>query len=169
MTSKFKPSRPDGRSDWRVIYDLTQESEPNTTFTYHELVEGLAAGLDEEIPRPRVYRAVAQANTTLLQERQRFLNVVRNVGYRVIHADEHLPVALGRKERAQTQLKSGLELLRKCRVGELDDNQRKLHEGQLLILSSLVQTVQESERRHERSEAMIAELSKRVDQLEIQE
>lgn len=168
MSAAFEPSRPDGRSDRQVVYDLVQDAEPDTTFTYDALQAALSEGLESPAERSRVYQAVAHANRTLLQERQRCLNVVRGTGYRVIHADEHLPVALVRKDRAQTQLKRGIELLRKCRVGELDENQRKLHEGQLLILGGLYQAVQESERRHARSESLIADLSKRVDQLENQ-
>jgi hypothetical protein len=164
--SAFTPSRPDGRSDRRVVFELVADAKPDTTFTYATLVDALSEGLDVEIARDRVYRAVAAGNKTLLQERKRYLQVVPNIGYRIIHTSEQLPVALLKKDRAQTYLSKGIEVLRHAKLDELDAAQRTLHEGQLLILAGLHQAMQESDRRHARSEELIAELRRRMDRLE---
>lgn len=166
MTKAFTPSRPDGRSDRRVVFELVEKANPDTTFTYEQLTAALSEGLDETVPRDRVYRAVAQGNKTLLRERKRYLQVVSGVGYRVIPTSEQLPVALIKKDRAQTYLKKGIDLLRNARLDELDAAQRTLHEGQLLILAGLHQAVQESDQRHAKSEVLIADLQQRVDKLE---
>lgn len=162
----FTPSRADGRSDRRVVFELVRDADPGTAYEYKVLIEALQEGLEEPVQRPRVYRAVAGANKTLLRERKRYLSVVPKVGYRVIAADEHLPVALGKKDRAQTYLRAGIELLKNARIEELSDTQRSLHEGQLMLLGGLYQAVNESARRHSRSEKLIADLRARVDRLE---
>jgi hypothetical protein len=154
----FTPSRPDGRSDRRVVYELAADTQPDTKFTYVELGYALAEGLDQPVARDRIYRAVGEANKTLLREKKRYLSVVAREGYRVIGADEHLPVALTKKDKAQTYLKRGIDLLRNVRLGELDETQRSLHQAQLMVLGGLYQSVKESERRHERSEELIADL-----------
>lgn len=166
MTRAFAASRPDGRSDRRVIFELTRGSAPDTTFTYQQLVDALSEGLETPVERDRVYRAVTAANKTLLKEEKRYLCVVRNVGYRVIGADEHLPVALIKKDQAQAYLKKGISLLRNARVEDLNPTQRTLHEGQLLILGGLYRATQESARRHDHMEQLVAGLTKRVDALE---
>lgn len=162
----FRPSRPDGRSDRRVVFELVADAEPDTTFTYDMLVAALSEGLDVEVTRDRVYRAVAAGNRTLLRERKRYLQVVPNEGYRIIYTSEQLPVALLKKDRAQAYLSRGIELLRHAKLNELDKAQRILHEGQLLILAGLHQAMRESDQRHARSEELIAELRRRVDRLE---
>lgn len=164
----FTPSRADGRSDRRVIFELVQGASPGDTFDYDKLSAALAEGLDAEIGRDRVYRAVGAANKTLLQRERRYLDVVKGTGYRVISADEHLPVALANKDRAQGYLKRGIDLLRNVHADELSPAQRTLHEGQLLILGGLYQATRESSRRHDRSEALIADLQRRVEGLEEQ-
>lgn len=162
----FQPSREDGRSDRRVLVELVESSEPGTRFSYEQLTEALSQGLDAEVDRARVYRAVRDANRTLLEERSRYLGVVRGQGYRMLSASEHLPTATKHKERAARQMQRGLEILSNTRLDELDPTQRALHEGQLLILSGLHQAVQASHKRHDKTESLLASLTKRVSDLE---
>lgn len=166
MSSFFQPSRPDGRSDRRVVFELVQNAEPDTVFTYEELTDALSAGLDEQVPRERVYRAVGEGNKTLLRERKRYLQVVPGTGYRVIHTSEAVSVALDKKGRASTYLRKGLEVLRNARLDELDPAQRTLHEGQLLVMAGLYEATERSEKRHDRAESLIADLQNRVKRLE---
>lgn len=166
MSSFFQPSRPDGRSDRRVVFELVQNAEPDTVFSYEQLTAALSAGLDEQVPRERVYRAVGEGNKTLLRERKRYLQVVPGTGYRVIHTSEAVSVALDKKGRASTYLRKGLEVLRNARLDELDAAQRTLHEGQLLVMAGLYEATERSERRHDRAESLIADLQNRVKRLE---
>jgi hypothetical protein len=166
MTAPFLPVRADGRSDRQVIVDLVTGSEPGDTVTYRQILDALAAGLTVSPDRDRAYRAVAAANRTLLRERSRYLRVVRNTGYRMISADEHLPEAITKKDRAQTYLRRGVELLRNTRLDELDDNQRALHLGQLNILAAHDESLRSQQRRQDRHEAVIAGLAARVGRLE---
>lgn len=166
MTEAFSPSRPDGRSDRRVVVELVADGEPDTTFTYAELIEALSEGLDEPVARPRVYRAVKQANKTLLRERKRYLQVVPNTGYKMLRAEEHLPVALNKKNTAETYMRRGAELLDHVQLGELSADMRKAVEGNRLMFAGLIGAIQHSAQRHAKSEALIADLQQRVDKLE---
>lgn len=176
MTATFVASRSDGRSDRVVVFELVADADPDTTFSYDTLTAALADGLgDAEVDRPRVYRAVAQANTTLLRERSRYLDVVRDEGYRVVKASEHAGVALKKKSQADAAMRRGMQILRGVRMEELSEMQRAAHQGTLMIVGSLIQMSRESERRHDRSEQLIAELkagqsalSRRIDDLETQ-
>lgn len=179
MPNPFEPTRSDGRSDRQVIYDYVSDAEPEALFTYKTLIEELSTGLDMDVivDRRRVYRAITNTNRTLLAEKQRYLQVVREIGYRMLRADEHLPAAIDRKQSAVMKLRQGMELLRGAKIEELDEAQRVLHQGQLMIMSGLYDAVRESHRRHDRQEqviedlrarqrADIAELGKRLDKIE---
>lgn len=168
MTARapFEASRDDGRSDRVVMYEAVSGAEPDTFFGYERLIEILSEGLSDPVDRARVYRAVNAANKTLLRENKRYLSVVRGEGYRVARTDEHLPMALAKKDAAQGYLRKGIELLRHSRLDELSEAQRTLHEGQMLILSGLYHAVVASEKRHEKQEGIIDELRQRMDRID---
>lgn len=158
MSARFQPSRSDGRSDRQVIYDLTHTSEPDSLWTYDELADALEVGLDGTVDRQRIYSAVKAANRELLTRERRYLAVVKRKGYRMLRANEHLPVALNRKSSAVTQLARGVELLRNAKISELTEAQRHLHQGQLMIMGSLHAAILDSERRHDRTEAVLDQI-----------
>lgn len=166
MTDPFTPSRSDGRSDKRVVYELTKDAEPETLFRYDELKEALEDGLDKEIERSRVYRAVASANRLLLRENRRYLSVVKGTGYRMTPANEHVPLSLIRKSRAETQLAAGVDLLRQVRYDELNDAERQLAQGTLLVFDGFYRAIKSSETRHSRQEETISALTQRLETLE---
>lgn len=162
----FEASRENGRSDRSVVYETVRDAEPDTFFSYEQLIAALSDGLPETVERDRVYRSVNAANKTLLREDRRYLSVVRGEGYRVLRTDEHLPMALAKKDMAQTYLKKGIELLKHARLDELTEVQRTLHEGQLMILAGVYQAVEASAKRHDKQEQVIDELRQRMDRLE---
>lgn len=166
IAEQFKIARPDGRSDRQVLFDLCKDAEAERTFTYTELIDALQEGIEPEVTRGRVCQAVASANKLLLREKQHYLRVVKNVGYRVIRGDEHLETALTKKDKAQDYLAKGKALLEHVRMDELDPNQRALHQGQLLILSAVLDSMRASERRHNKQERVLDELKARVAKLE---
>lgn len=161
MPSPFESTRSDGRSDRQVICDLVGDNPPETLFDYDVLIAALAVGVDAEIDRRRIYRAITNANKTLLREKRLYLAVVANVGYRILRADEHLPVAIDRKNSAVLKLRQGMDLLRHARIEELPEAQRVLHEGQLMIMSGLYEAMRDSHRRHDKQEQVIDELRQR--------
>ena len=84
------------------------------------------------------------------------------MGYRLLRADEHLRVALAKKDTAQTYISKGIALLENARLDELDQAQRTLHEGQLIVMAGLYRAVKDSEARHDRQEQAIREIKKRL-------
>lgn len=166
MSSPFTPSRPDGRSDRQVMFDLVKDAAPDTTFTHAEIVAELSKDLPKPVTQARMYQAVTNGNSTLLRERERYLRNVRGQGYRVIHTSEAVAVALDKKSRAQTFLARGVQVLRNARMDELSPAERTLHEGQLLIMAGLYEATKRSEQRHNRAEQLIADLTSRVERVE---
>lgn len=154
------------KTDKEVIYELVKHAEPGTIFNYETLAWALSAGDDAIVPRSRVYQAITSANKVYQKENKRYLRVVRGEGYRVIPAEEHMIVSLKKKESANKLLEKGVTILRNTNLNELTDTQRKLHEGQLMVMSGLEQAIKHSEHRHNRQEEMILEMKKRIEQLE---
>lgn len=155
MNQYFQPSRADGRSDKQVVYGLARTLEPGESLSYEKLLAALQEGLVRPVARSRVYRAVAAANRVLLREDKRYLQVVKDEGYRMLHAGEHLAVALNKKESAAECIRRGIELLRNARLDELDPAQRVLHEGQLMVMAAHHQMLQAHDRRLTRIEQTI--------------
>lgn len=164
--SPFLPTRSDGRSAGQVVFDCVEAAEVETIVTYDELMRILWLEGQTRAERDKVYHAVRDANRLLLRERQRYLQVVKGKGYRVIRADEHVGVALLRKGRAEQQIQHGIRILRHVRMDELTATQRTLHEGQMMIMAGIYQHVQDSERRHAEQEKSIDLIRQRLDDLE---
>lgn len=162
----FVAVRKDGRSDRQVVYETVKDAPPETVFGYIDLIRVLQDGVDDVVDKPRVYAAVAQANGTLLREQSRYLRVVRGRGYRVLRGDEHLPMSLVSKARAERNLRRGIALLRNVRLDEMTANQQAAHQGQLMVLSGLYGAVKESERRQNAQERVIQDLIQRVSKIE---
>ena len=169
----FQSSRDDGRSDRRVIYELAESAEPETFFSFEDIEMTLQDGVDSPITKARIYQAITKGNKTLLKERKRYLDSVAGRGYRVIRSDEHLAVAITKKSRAESQIKSGIDLLRNVRIDELSELQRTLHVGQLMVLDGVYRMAKASEKRHERQEQVLeemrrqqAEIAERIEKLE---
>lgn len=157
----FAPAREDGRSDRVVIFEFAQDFEPDTLFAFDTLAHELQNGLNIEVTRQRISQAVQQANKTLLREKSRYLASVRGVGYRMIRADEHVSKALERKTKAEQQIKAGLDILRNTRTDELDEAQRALHTGQLLILDGVYRMAKASEERHKQTEQVLNQIKEK--------
>ena len=156
--SAFQPSREDGRSDKRVVYELTHAAVSDTVFTHGDIQAALEAGVDRDITRARISQAVASANKMLLREHSRYLTTIPGVGYRMIRAEEHLPVALGKKARAETQIQHGIDLLKNTDLSELTETQRTVHLGHTMILEGVWRMAKASEKRQAEQQRAINEM-----------
>jgi len=156
--SAFQPSREDGRSDRVVLYGMTHDAAPDTVFGRDELRAALEDGVDRDITDTRITRAVAVANKMLLREHSRYLTTIPGVGYRMIRAEEHLPVALGKKARAETQIQHGIDLLKNTDMSELTETQRNVHIGHTMILEGVWRMAKQSEKRQAEQQRAINEM-----------
>lgn len=162
----FQASRTDGRSDRQVIFDLAENAEPDTFFSYQELQRVLAEGLDRVPNRQRVCAAIRQANRTLQHERSRYLRVVRGQGYRVLKSNEHLPVALDMSRSATKMYKRGLTLIKSTNLNELSPSERQMHEGYGMLFAANFAMIENTNRRVNRQDALIADLHERMRRVE---
>lgn len=72
-----------GLREWQVVYNAVHDLPFGAEITHEALMELLGTH-----DRGRVYRAVSRANRELWTTRSRSLDVVRGVGYRMLHPSE---------------------------------------------------------------------------------
>jgi hypothetical protein len=116
----FRASRPDGRSDWRVVFDLVDGRDPGYEVGHDAILEAL--GTDN---RSRMYRAVQRANHELWKTRNRSLAVVKGVGYRVLHAEEHVPLANSYRRQARKRMTNAVSVMEATDLDALGPEARK--------------------------------------------
>lgn len=167
MNRRFQVSRADGRSNRRVLIDYVATGEPGRTFTYRELIDALEVGSTRRFTERDVQAIVNESMSALMKELDRTLRCVRGVGYRMVAASEHLPLAMDRKRRADVQLLRGVETLQHVKWDELTPVQRELHKGTLLVVGALYQQQSALQARQDRVEAALRDLTTRVDGLSV--
>jgi hypothetical protein len=106
MSDLFKAKRPDGRSDWRVVFDRVAQLQPGEEISHKELLEELGT-----TDRTVLYRAVPRANRELWKTKLRSLDAVRGKGYRLLHANEHIIQAERYKTKSRRQMGNALAVM----------------------------------------------------------
>jgi hypothetical protein len=88
------------RARWRMIYDLLQGKQPGDLITYAEM--GTALDLDHTRQQDKltIQLAMRRAAKEFEIVDRHAVDAVRNVGYRVVHADEHLGLARRHQRKA---------------------------------------------------------------------
>lgn len=163
---RFTPQREDGRSDRHIAFELLRDAEPGTVFAFDRVAAALQSGVETPITHARVCAAVRAAQPVLLRESRRATVTVRGVGYRVVAANEHVSLALMRKDRAELQVRSGVRLLEGTRLDELTETERRLHEGHFIIMSRIYNAVLHLQTKAARHEQLLSGLTARVEKLE---
>ena len=151
----FKASRPDGRSDIRVLLDLVKDQPAGTAYSFDELREALQVGTGRKFAEPAIRNAVSRSFRKMLKEQQRTLHSLKGYGYRLAFAQDHMRLAEERKHRANVQMGRGLLTLQQVRWDEMDAATRAAHEGTLMIVSALIEQQRALERRMSRIETAI--------------
>ncbi len=152
----FEIGRTDGRSNAEVICDLIADYSPGTIIKYDEICKALAVNTDRTYEIPAVQSIICQSENKLATRLSRCLVNIRGLGYKVALAEEHQRIAGTKKDRAQKLLKRGVNVLKHVRWEEMDDNQRRAHEGQLMILGALTSAMDGIEQRLRRVENAIS-------------
>jgi hypothetical protein len=154
----FEPTRPNGKSDRRLVVELVRDADPGTLFDFKTLTSALQWGTTREINRRVITAAVTAANRTLLVEQKRILHSIAGVGYRLAHANDHTRLADGRKARAHAQLQWAVDTLAHVRWDEMDPNVRAAHEAQLMIVAAHHQALSALKRTQDRHEQILRQL-----------
>lgn len=175
----MSPFTPRGtRARWRIIYDLLCAAKVDDIVTYEQLAEALE--LDPDSDRHTVQMAVRRAAQEHEQADKRALDVVPNVGYRIVRAPEHLTLARRHQKRSSRALVRGhskavnvdlsnvddatrhaLEMVARAFSMQMDFNRR--FDVRQKRLEDAVSAVNE---RTERTEAEMTELRARLERLE---
>lgn len=163
MTSHFKSSRENGKSDRTIILEMVRDATPGTVFTFDEILSALRGGTDRVINVSGAGAAVRAANPTILREQQRCLHSVKGVGYRVAHAGDHQPLAIAHRRSADRKMRKGLATLQNVRWDEMTQAQREAHTGTLLVLGAQAEMIKAADARMDRFEGMLAKILKQSD------
>lgn len=159
----FSARRPDGRAEWRVVFDLAVTMEPGETLTHDQL----RAELDTD-DMQRVYRAVGGANTRLWKDRRRSLASVPGTGYRMLHATEHEVQADDYRKQGRRKVGKAVAVMDAVDLDAIPDSQREWAvkvQGGLRILAQAMDSHARTLHKHD---DMISRLTERVDRLEKQ-
>jgi hypothetical protein len=158
MTDLFSPRRPDGRAEWRVIYDHALPLPYGTDVPHDEL-----AKLLETDDRDRTYRAVRRCNQQFMRENKpRVLGNVRGAGYRVLRPGDYAPAALGYQVQARKKMTNAVDLMRTAPITDMSPAQRDWAHKVYLVLCDNELRLRSQEQWQSEAEKRLAELERRA-------
>jgi hypothetical protein len=161
MSALFQPRRPDGRPEWRVIFDITHDAEPGRIFGYAEL--GAALETDD---KPQIYRAVVRCNRELWRSQNRSLGNVRCVGYKLLLPQEHEGQALGYQGSARRKVSNAVSVMKATDLAALSNSERDRALRISALMVAMCRSIDWHAERLSRHDDLIRELADRVDKLE---
>ena len=123
----MSPFEPVGdRARWRVVYDLLVKAATDETITYEDL--GDALDLDPANDRHTIQMAVRRAAKEHEVKDSRALDVVPNVGYRIVRVPEHLDLAQRHQRKAGKSLERGRSKVDHVDLTGVDGDTRRAFE-----------------------------------------
>lgn len=173
------PFEPVGeQARWRILYDLLRKLEVNDTLSYAEMGEALE--LDPDADRSRIQMAFRRAAKEYEEVDQRAVDVVTNVGYRIVEPPEHLRLARRHQKRSRGELTKGQSKVVHVDLSGMDVETRRAFAvvGQAFAMqqdmmrrmdvrqSRLEEAVAATVEKQERSAEELAELRARLERLE---
>lgn len=161
MAKPFTPKRADGRPMWQVVYDLAAAAEPGATIPYQQLLDEL-----ETPDRAVVYRAAGKANKHLWETRQRSLDVVPDVGYRVLLPTEHEAQAKGFQKASRRKLTNAVLVAQATDLSGMTEVQRNAALQFTAGLMLMARAVDRHEEKLARHDDLIKELTERIERVE---
>lgn len=150
------PFKPKGDlPEWRLIYDrLLEHADFGDVITYADLDEVLGRQFEDN--RSPLYRAREHLGST----RQRWIEPVPRVGYRVIEAREHVIVAQNKKRRARRQLRGMVRVAEFTDLSRLSPSDLATFDAQAKVNATLYLVAVHHERRLNRIESILRDEGK---------
>lgn len=140
MTGLFQPNRPDGRSDWRVVYDIVSPMAHGETVSHQRLLQEL-----DTDDTGRLYRAVARTKRELWRQDQKSIGNVRGAGYRVLKTEEMSTQALMYKKKSRRQIGNAVSVSNATDILNLSgadrENALRLRGALLTMANAMDQTI----------------------------
>lgn len=120
----FKPVGEVAR--WRTLYELLRPMSPDDQITYAEMAEAL--DLDVAKDKTIIQLAMRRAAKELEEIDNRAVDSVRNIGYRVVRAPEHLTLAERHQRKARGSLVRSHSKVEHVDFNALDQDSRRAFE-----------------------------------------
>lgn len=132
---------------WKQLYSkIAEDVQPGDLYDYDRLQELM--GLD---PRNIAGRGqVLRFAKELLTERNLHMENERNIGYRVVAANEHVKCSLSQVKRARRRVAKAGKILAHTRMGDLTDAERTKHVDLQARFLRLAETMATESRRARR-------------------
>lgn len=158
MADLFSPRRPDGRAEWRVVYDAVATLPYGTDVKFSDLAEWL-----ETDDRARAHRAVRRCNRQFTQEsKPRILGNVRGYGYRVLQPTDYAPAALALQRSARRRMTNAVDLIRTAPLKDMTPTQREwAHRVQMILIDNELRLRAQEDWQHD-AEQRLQELERRA-------
>src|SRR5262245_23247857 len=98
----FEAKGPGGKSYRQIALEAFKDLQSGATVTYKQLADVMA--LSAKNDRSQIQQAVNQANKTLLKLYSRCVENIKNQGYKVIPANQHIMMAKTKESKAERQM-----------------------------------------------------------------
>lgn len=166
------------KARWELVYPTLESTPIDSVATYEEIGEVL--DLEPTKDRHIIQQSVRDAAKRLLEQENRAVESVPNVGYRVVASHEHLRLAQGQQKRSKKALQrghktivhtdlSGMSMEERQRfdqagqaIGALIDYTRRLDIRQRHLERALGAVAQKTDR----NTTEVSELKQRLERLE---
>lgn len=151
------PFAPKGEiAQWRIVYRMLQQADIGQTISYEELAEAL--DLDSKADRHRIQDATRKAAKQFLTVDDRAIEVVPNIGYRLVPAVRQIPMAGQQVDRAGKALDRGRALTTHVRMEELSEQERQIVNTMALGFAQVAEWARQIGRRVENHEDRLADV-----------
>lgn len=160
--SPFEPVGEQAR--WRIIYDMLEHVPADGTLTYEEMGDELDVDPVEE--RHIIQMAMRRAAKELETTHGHAVDAVPNVGYRVVHAEEHLGLARRHQKKSSKSLVRGQSKVVNVDLTGVDPEVRKAFQVMAAAFSMQLEFNRRTDVRQKRLEESLEAISQRSDKTE---
>lgn len=158
----FEPAGEEAR--WKVVYRLLKSKSVGDVLTYAEMGEAL--GMDPDEDRHSMQMALRRAAKEYLTVDQHALDVMPNVGYRVVTPPEHMNLAKRQQRRSRKALTRGHAQVVHVDMNGMEPEVRKGFELMALAFSAQMSFMKRMDVRQSRLEQAVSAVTPRVERTE---
>jgi hypothetical protein len=150
-------------AQWRIIYRMLQNAQVGEILPYERLADSVDMNAADD--RPHIQAAARRAGKHLLRHDDRAIEVIPNVGYRVVPAGRQIALAGHQVERAGKSLTKGHELTTHVRLNELSPSERNVVHAMALGFAQVAEWARQIGRRVEDHEGRLTDVETELERL----
>lgn len=118
---------------WRILYGILQTCAVDEILTYERMADALELHPDRD--RHALQMAMRRAAREFEELNKHAVEAVRNAGYRIVHAEEHVRLANGHQRRSRRSLTRGHSKVVNVDMRGMSREMRQLTEAKARVLS----------------------------------